>query len=86
MRVHIIIILLTSALAYTSILNGIIKNLALMWAPHYPLVLTLELWSFIVTFIISISVLFSGVLLEKLPEGALKSWAACNRGCFIIVW
>ncbi|KAL4236270.1 hypothetical protein ACF0H5_004657 [Mactra antiquata] len=30
-------------------------------------------------------VLFSSVLLEKLPEGALKSWAACNRGCFIIV-
>lgn len=30
-------------------------------------------------------VLFSEVLLKKLPEGALKSWAACNRGCFIVV-
>ncbi|XP_060575249.1 pumilio homolog 3-like [Ruditapes philippinarum] len=30
-------------------------------------------------------VLFSEVLLKKLPEGALKSWAACNRGCFILV-
>ncbi|KAH3695515.1 hypothetical protein DPMN_082975 [Dreissena polymorpha] len=30
-------------------------------------------------------VLFSEVLLGKLPEGAVKAWAACNRGCFTIV-
>jgi len=30
------------------------------------------------------SVLFSEVLLKKLPDGALKSWAACNRGCFTL--
>ncbi|ESP01207.1 hypothetical protein LOTGIDRAFT_111730, partial [Lottia gigantea] len=29
-------------------------------------------------------VLFSTMLLEKVPEGALKSWAACNRGCLIL--
>ncbi|KAK6178621.1 hypothetical protein SNE40_011153 [Patella caerulea] len=30
-------------------------------------------------------VLFSTMLLEKVPEGSMKSWAACNRGCLILV-
>ncbi|ELU16136.1 hypothetical protein CAPTEDRAFT_163846 [Capitella teleta] len=30
-------------------------------------------------------VIFSCILLDILPEGALKSWAACNRGCFILI-
>ncbi|KAK3606156.1 hypothetical protein CHS0354_010789 [Potamilus streckersoni] len=31
-------------------------------------------------------VLFSEVLLMNLGEGSLKSWAACNRGCFTLVF
>ncbi|KAL3869283.1 hypothetical protein ACJMK2_041986 [Sinanodonta woodiana] len=31
-------------------------------------------------------VLFSEVLLRNLGEGSLKSWAACNRGCFTLVF
>lgn len=31
-------------------------------------------------------VLFSEILLKSLPEGSLKSWAACNRGCFTLVF
>lgn len=31
------------------------------------------------------TVLFSGILLDVLPEGSLKSWAACNRGCFVLL-
>ncbi|XP_064625200.1 pumilio homolog 3-like [Lineus longissimus] len=31
------------------------------------------------------TVLFSKVLLETIPNGTLKSWATCNRGCFILV-
>jgi len=29
-------------------------------------------------------VLFSQVLVDTLPSGSLKSWAACNRGCFVL--
>ncbi|XP_062611509.1 pumilio homolog 3-like [Saccostrea cucullata] len=32
------------------------------------------------------SVLFSQVLLRTLKEGSLKSWAACNRGCFTLLF
>ncbi|KAJ8306342.1 hypothetical protein KUTeg_016887 [Tegillarca granosa] len=32
------------------------------------------------------SVIFSKVLLDTLPDGALKSWAAFNRGCFTLVF
>lgn len=32
------------------------------------------------------TVLFSEVLLQNLPEGTLKSWASCNRGCFTILF
>ncbi|XP_048763203.2 pumilio homolog 3-like isoform X2 [Ostrea edulis] len=32
------------------------------------------------------SVLFSQVLLQTIKEGALKSWAACNRGCFTLLF
>ncbi|KAK3091659.1 hypothetical protein FSP39_021613 [Pinctada imbricata] len=32
------------------------------------------------------SVLFSQVLLKTLKEGSLKSWAACNRGCFTLLF
>ncbi|KAL5022835.1 hypothetical protein ScPMuIL_001990 [Solemya velum] len=31
------------------------------------------------------TVLFSQRLLAALPDGALKSWAACNRGCFMLI-
>lgn len=31
------------------------------------------------------SVLFSLVLMNTVPESVLKSWAACNRGCFILL-
>ncbi|XP_052775179.1 pumilio homolog 3-like [Mya arenaria] len=31
------------------------------------------------------TVLFSEILLKKLPDGAVKSWAACNRGCFTLI-
>lgn len=31
------------------------------------------------------SVLFSNVLMNTVPESVLKSWAACNRGCFILL-
>lgn len=30
------------------------------------------------------AVLFSSILLDVLPDGALKTWAACNRGCFTL--
>ncbi|XP_052095978.1 pumilio homolog 3-like [Mytilus californianus] len=32
------------------------------------------------------SVLFSQILLQTLPDGCLKSWAACNRGCFTLAF
>ncbi|XP_033737990.1 pumilio homolog 3-like [Pecten maximus] len=32
------------------------------------------------------TVLFSQVLLDTLTEGSLKSWAACNRGCFMLIF
>ncbi|XP_071118685.1 pumilio homolog 3-like [Haliotis cracherodii] len=31
------------------------------------------------------AVLFSNILLSALAEGTLKSWAACNRGCFTLI-
>ncbi|XP_035829292.1 pumilio homolog 3 [Aplysia californica] len=30
-------------------------------------------------------ILFSAVLLESLPKSTIKSWAASNRGCFVLV-
>ncbi|KAI0231313.1 pumilio RNA binding family member 3 [Lamellibrachia satsuma] len=30
-------------------------------------------------------IFFSRILLDVLPKGALKTWAACNRGCFILI-
>ncbi|XP_041360109.1 pumilio homolog 3-like [Gigantopelta aegis] len=30
-------------------------------------------------------VLFSKILLKVVPPGSLKSWAACNRGCFALI-
>ncbi|XP_074640966.1 pumilio homolog 3-like [Tubulanus polymorphus] len=30
-------------------------------------------------------VLFSRILVDNLPAGAMKSWIVCNRGCFVLV-